>query len=366
MLKMDSSNKSFEGALIVNGLIPEDDLWNGLKDLLNEIEDLPQPFHWYGLSAWELHISVHRKNRNGDIAPPLKWAGSALASPGACAAIAFRCKPFGDELDQDLSIGITKCLFRDLVLTFTFAANIAQPGCFGVRSIITRCSDGSFEEETGITHDLDSALGYSRKTGWPPLVPVPFGSVYIWIVRNLFHLRHGDTPVSRAFNAYTWLFGKAGSDFPFRLVSALIGIEALFATTTSGVTDQVRRRAQILLGNRTSFKKDLDKMYAARSAFLHGSTLLPANGFSWEPPNAIENKLEKIFSAENIASAVLLSSLQRLVEKDWTSLEFSENLMGSNNEEPQSIKEVVQGISIPYAYPSQLNEWMARFVRRFD
>lgn len=363
---MDTSNTFFEGALIVDGLIPEDDLWNELIELLKEIEDLPQPVPWHGLCVWALHVSVHRKTRN-DTSPPLEWAASALAPPNACAAIAFKCSPVvGDELDHDLSTEISKCLFEDFARIFTFAANIARPGCFNVRSIVTRCSDGSCEEESGIVHNLGAAVDYSHKTGWPPLVPVPFGSVYMWIVQNLFHLRPGDTPVSRAFNAYTWLFGEAGIDFPFCLVSALIGIEALFATTTTGVADQVRRRAQLLLGSRTTFKKDLDKMYAARSAFLHGSTHLRAKGFSWEPPKAIENKLEKIFSAENIASAVLLSSLQRLVEKDWTALEFSENLMGSNNEEPQSIKEVVQGISIPYAYPSQLNEWMARFVRRFD
>ena len=365
MPKVDVPTTFFEGALIVNGFIPENDLWNGLNELLNEIEDLPQPIPWNGLNAWQLYISVHRKTRNGGTNPPLAWVASALAPPGACAAIAFKCKPLGDELDQGFSADFAKCFFHDLARTFTFAANISRPGCFAVQSIATRCSDGSCEEDPGIMHDLAGAVDYSQKTGWPPLVPVPFGSVWVWTVRNLFHLRPGDTPVSRAFNAYTWLFEKR-SDFPFGLVSALIGIEALFATTTSGVADQVRRRAQLLLGNRTSFKKDLDKMYAARSAFLHGSTLLPPNGFSWEPPKAIEAKLEMISDAEDVASAVLLSSLQRLAEKGWTRLEFSENLMGSDKEDVQSIEDIVQGIWIPYAETSALDEWVARFIRRFD
>jgi hypothetical protein len=106
-------------------------------------------------------------------------------------------------------------------------------------------------------------------------------------------------------------------------------------------------------------------MYAARSAFLHGSTQLLPNGFSWDTPKAIESKLEKISSAEDVASAVLLSSLQRLVEKGWTTLEFSEDLMGSDKA-LQTGDEVVLGSSIPYAETSALNEWMARFIRRFD
>jgi hypothetical protein len=215
---------------------------------------------------------VHRKTRNGDINPPLEWAVSALAPSTACAAIAVKYEPMVDDLVQDLSIDMTECFFHDFVHTLAFAANIARPGCFNVHSVAWRCADGSCEEGPGLVHDFASSVEYSQRTGWPPLIPVPFKTVYAWIVRNLFHLRAGDTPVSRAFNAYTWLFGRAGHDFPFDLVSALIGIEALFATTTSGVADQVRRRTQLLLGSRTSFKKDLDKMYAARSAFLHGST----------------------------------------------------------------------------------------------
>lgn len=365
MSKIDASKTIFEGALIVHGFIPEEDVWNGLVGLLKEFEDLPQPLPWNGMCAWEVYISVHRKTRNGDISPPLEWATSALDPPRASAAIAFKCKPFEDKLDQEFSIDFSECLFHDLARTFTYAANIARPGCLAVKSIIIRCSENSCKEDPGIGHDLGGAVEYSKKTGWPPLTSVQFGLVWVWIVRNLFHVRPGDTPVSRAFNAYTWFFEKR-SDFPFGLVSALIGIEALFATTTSGVADQVRRRAQLLLGSRTTFKNDLDKMYAARSAFLHGSTMLPSNGFSWEPPKTIEVKLEKISGAEDIACAVLISSLQRLAEKGWITLEFSENLIGSDKAEVQSIEEIVQGTSIPYAFGSELDKWMGQFIRRFD
>lgn len=363
---MDAPNAFLQGALIVDGLIPEEDLWNELNELLNEIEDLPQPLPWPSLdaSAGELQISVHRKTRSGDISPLLEWAASVLAPATACAAIAVKCGPFGEDRGRDLSVA-TECIVHDFARTLAFAANIARPGCFGVHSIAWRCADGSCKKEPGLVHDLASAVNYSRKTGWPPLGPVPLGSVYAWIGRNLFHLRAGDTPVSRAFNAYTWLFGQPGHAHPFRLVSALIGIEALFATTTSGVADQVRRRAQLLLGSRTSFKKDLDNMYAARSAFLHGSTHLLPNGLSWDVPEAIESKLAKISSAEDLASAVLLSSLQRLVAEGWSALEFSEGLMGSDNA-PQSGDEAVLGSMYPYAEKSALDEWAARFIRRFD
>jgi hypothetical protein len=365
MPKVDVSDRIFEGALIVHGLIPQDDLWNELIGLLNEIEDLPQPMPWNGLCAWDVYISVHRKTLNGHISPPLEWATSALDPASACAAIAFKCKPSAEDSDRDFFNDFSESLFHDLVRTFSYAANIARPGSFGVQSIVTRGSDGSCKTMPGFGHDLDGAIDYSKKTGWPPLVSVPFGDAWVWIVRNLFHMRPGDTPVSRAFNAYTWLFEKR-SDFPFGLVAALIGIEALYTTTTSGVGDQVRRRVQLFLGSRTTFKNDLDKMYSARSAFLHGATLLSPNGFSWVPSDAVEAKLEKISDAEDIASAVLVSSLQRLVEKGWTTLEFSENLIGSGKSELESIEEIVRGASVVYAIESEIDEWVKRFIRRFD
>lgn len=359
--KMNTDNSSFEGALIINGFIPDNDLWLELNELLAEIESLPQPIPWNGFCARQLHTSVHRKNQLGEINPPLDWAASALSAQNACAAIDFKCIPFEAEPDQE--IPLDRANFQDVARTFSFAANISRPGCFGVHSVASRQND-SCKIASGISNELVNAVDYSRKTGWPSLAPVPFGLVWIWIVKNFYHMRPGDTPISRAFNAYTRLFEK-GSDFPFGLVSALIGIEALFATTTSAVGDQVRRRAQLLLGNRNSFKKDIDKMYAARSAFLHGGTLLSANGYSWEPPEEIETKLEKIWEAEDIASAVLVSSLQRIVEKGWTGLKFSEKLTGLKSETIEPVEDIVSGIRMPCALESELKKWGAPFIRRF-
>jgi hypothetical protein len=360
---MKNPNTTVQGALIIHGLIPKEDLWKGLQELLDEIENLPQPIPW-GYSKGGLYITVHRKNKSGDIHPPIEWATSALSRRTSCAAIAIKYNSPWDDLDPELSSGFAECQFQDLARTFSFAANISRPGCLEIMSVAWRCTDDSCEEKPGLTQCFAGAVEYSLKTGWPPLKPVPFGSVYAWIIGNLLHLRSGDTAVSRAFNAYTWLFGESGQDFPFRLVSALIGIEALFARTTSGVADQVRRRAELLLGQRTSFKKDLDKMYAARSAFLHGSTQFPPHGLSWDTPGAIEQKMDKIHGAEDIAIAVLVSSLQKLASQGWNTLEFSEGMTGSG-EAKQPGDEVI-GSTIPYAETSALDKWMTPFIRRFD
>lgn len=363
---MDATKQFLEGALIIDGLIPEDHLWDELKELLNEIGDLPQPIPWPGLdtSVGKLRMSVHRKTKSGDVCPAIEWVASALARSTACAAIAVQYGPLSADRGTDLSVA-TSGAVHDFVRTLVFAANIARPGCLRVQSINWRSIDGSCERRPGLVHDLGRAVEYSRRTGWPALDPISFRSVYMWIGLNLFHLRAGDTPVSRAFNAYTWLFGEPGDAHPFRLVSALIGIEALFATTTSGVAEQVRRRAQLLLGSRTSFKKDLDNMYTARSAFLHGSAHLLPNGLSWDPSDAVGSKLDKGSNAEDVASAVLLSSLQRLVAKGWSRLEFSEALMGADDV-PQSEEEAILGFTYPYAEKSALEAWAAQFIRRFD
>ena len=105
-------------------------------------------------------------------------------------------------------------------------------------------------------------------------------------------------------------------------------------------------------------------MYAARSAFLHGSAQLPPNGVSWDAPKAIEGKLKKIHSAEDIAIAVLISSLQKLATEGWSILEFSEDVIGS--EEAQEPEDAIIGSSIPCVITSEIEKWMIPFIRRFE
>jgi len=115
---MNAPNPFLEEALIIHGLFTEETLWNELKELLKEIENLPQPVPWprpVG-SAGKLHLSVHRKTQSGEISPALEWAASALGPSRACAAIAVKYGVLEDDRGLDFSI-VTECMVHDLVRT---------------------------------------------------------------------------------------------------------------------------------------------------------------------------------------------------------------------------------------------------------
>ena len=362
-----SEKTIIEGALILDGFFENESLWEKFASLLEEIETFPKSMPWNGLSSWKIDVSVHRKKNNEEIIPPLRWDIPAISKKNrASAALIFTCKPSHPKSDLSFDYDCAECLFQDFAKSFIFIANISHPGCFSVLSITIRNNDGAVEEYPGFVPHFDGALRYIHETGWPELIELHFIDVYRWVYSNGFHVRSGDSPISRAFNAFTWLFGEVGKDNPFSLVSTLLGIEALFSTNSSDVTEQVRHRAQLLLGERTSFKKDLTKMYAARSSFIHGQTLLSPNGYSWGPPEETLLKMEKTYNGQDIANAVLLASLQRLATNNWNSLEYQEKVVGFSNDDSSYIEETTKGINIPMLYVESIDKWIEKYTKIFE
>lgn len=364
MLEENFDKIIIEGALLLDGFVDNTGLWEKFAELLEELESLPKSMPWNGLSPWQIDMKVHRKLENNVVIPPFEWDRTAITKNRVSAALSFICKdPSNNRLKIDNEF--SEFLFEDFARTFTFVANISHPGSFNVLSILTKNHEGIVKEHSGILPRLGGALQYSQKTGWPKLDSVPFADVYRWVYLNGYHVRCGDSPVSRAFNSFTWLFSNNGQENPFSLVSTLIGIEALFCTSSSGVTEQVRRRAQLLLGERESFKKDLSSMYTARSLFIHGSAPLEANGFSWLLPERTSRKIEKTYQAEDIANAVLLASLQKLATNGWNSLEYQENITGKSRDDSSYIEFLVKEISIPIVNTKKLDDWIAKNTKRF-
>lgn len=352
--------------MILDGCFESIALWERFVDLLEELESLPKSIPWNGLSPWKIDISVHRKIENGTVIPPLEWENTTILKDRASAVLVFSCKPLQPDNDQSFDYNFAEILFKDFVKTFIFITNISHPGCFIALSILTWNKKGEIKEHPGLMPHFHGAIEYINDTGWPELKSVPFADVYRWVYLNGFHVRSGDTSISRAFNAFTWLFAEGGKENPFSLVSTLIGIEALFCTSSSGVTEQVRRRAQLLLGKKESFKKDLTTIYSVRSSFIHGRTLLSANGYSWSPPEETWQKMEKTHKGEDIASAVLIASLQKLAINNWNSLDYQEEIAGHSKDDSSYIEEITKGINIPMVYAESIDKWLGKYIKRFE
>lgn len=148
---------------------------------------------------------------------------------------------------------------------------------------------------------------------------------WVWLARNFLPIRFGDTPLSRAFNSFTYLYARDLPD-PFQILVALMGIEALYGSGRPGIAAQIVERTQLLLGPRSSFKGDLRRMYDLRSATIHGGFGFPPLDTPFDYPPAYKRRWKELGDAEALAGAVLVASLQELQQRGATHLNFVESV----------------------------------------
>ena len=109
---------------------------------------------------------------------------------------------------------------------------------------------------------------------------------------------------------------------------ALYGVEAIYASSTTGVLNQVADRAQLLLRPRTKFKRDLSRMYMTRSSLVHGALGFPPAAFPFEAPEGYKKRRRSLSDASELGVALLVATLQELASRDWSEVNFPAKLDG--------------------------------------
>jgi hypothetical protein len=246
-----------------------------------------------------------------------------------------------DDMARSYYLKTATELVENTLRTLVYASNIALPGSLDSTSIEIIVSDESVVlSSERLVADLWSVREYAAKTGWPHLKKLSVIETWGWLLGNLLPARSGDSALSRAFNAYTYLFASDLPE-PLQLITSLTGIESLFGSGRPGIATQIVERAQLLLGKRESFKHDLREMYDARSAIVHGGFGFPPLHFPFDDPAAYETRRKKLSRAEDVAAAVLVAALQTLASRKANQLAFTESLATSNVEYDQERSEEV-------------------------
>jgi hypothetical protein len=232
--------------------------------------------------------------------------------------------------DVELWKSVVHSLLEDMGHLIVFAANLANPGAISTGRGIWLVDDERYTDSALLSADyVRFAVQHAERTTWPTISQLHFADAWNWIVRNGFPIRCGDTPASRAYSAFTHLMAGGSGEAPLRLALALHGVEALFCTSTTGVQNQVSERAQLLLGEQKTFKSDLGRMYSTRSALLHGAHGFPALHFPFRAPPGYERRRAAVEHGADVASAILIASLQQLVVRQWSLLKFHTALEGT-------------------------------------
>jgi hypothetical protein len=176
---------------------------------------------------------------------------------------------------------------------------------------------------------------YARKDiGWPEVKTVSIKKVWDWLTK-LKGLERGigEGPAGRAVAALSYLEGEDNfRDSDLDIVWALLGLEALYCSGKSGVMNQLLEKSQVLLGAIQNHKRILRDMYDLRSRVLHGNVDIPLRYSHYDGVSEFQKFHLGTYKAALLAHAMLVASIQKLVERNWTHLSFKYILDSTNAE----------------------------------
>jgi hypothetical protein len=235
---------------------------------------------------------------------------------------------FSQEESLKLGRAIARHEFCKRTTDLLVLTNIARPGSVELRASLVlqdNMQDNSFSDIPPMdAFALQRAIATANKTGWPHLHTLSIRTTNDWACRNM-PLVDGfaGSPTARAVSAFSRLLEKKTADEPMQLLWALVGIEALYVRGQTELFQQVREKSQALLGQQKSFKKNLSRMYGFRSRFLHGDLGFPDLFLFHDARPEVDRFDSELWDATNIAVAVLIATIQEIINRGWSGVTFT-------------------------------------------
>jgi hypothetical protein len=227
-----------------------------------------------------------------------------------------------DKATSLLLFGLSN-VFETKLYDMILLTNVARPGAIdlfeghvlieGHTIRVTRRFHSSY---------LQDAVHLASKREWPQLGNLPVGDAWRWY-GPIDGLSGGYStgPTGRALNALSHLTALSSSQ-PLSLLWALMGLEALYVRASGGVTEQLREKLHAFLGSPETHKKSFSRMYDLRSRIVHGQLDFSSAYSDVEGPES-DNFYREVGGATDLATALLLATLQELIKRGWRDLSFS-------------------------------------------
>ena len=155
---------------------------------------------------------------------------------------------------------------------------------------------------------------------WPETAILPLDQTWSWLL-GIPGFQQG-VPSGRAGRAVAALSHLLEARPPSGLMYALLGLEALYCESTRHLLQQLREKAQLVLGAPTEHKKAFRDAYGFRSRFVHGDINLPLAYTPYDANPDFERFSSESYKAESLVSQVLVATVQKMVAEDLYDLEF--------------------------------------------
>jgi hypothetical protein len=253
-----------------------------------------------------------------------KWFLSDLTKE--CEFVSFSAELQIPDEQKEIYRALACVYFRKQVSDILIASNLCRVGSIELRDSAV-VQDGALLSYSHLPKmnawPLQRAVELSESIKWPQLHILPFQQVWKWINTQDYLEGFEGGSLGRALCAFSRLFENGQKDEAMQIVWALIGIEALYVKGKNSIMEQVREKIQVFLGQQQSHKKTIVEMYEFRSRFLHGDLDFPPLFLVGDARDCVEKHYDNESRAVEISIAILIATLQQMIIKDWTSLDFA-------------------------------------------
>ena len=145
-----------------------------------------------------------------------------------------------------------------LNLTYEFSLDFLRGHIFGLDNVYLGKTEIIFS-------NLDFAYDSSYKLKWPKINGIPLEKTISWFEKHNISLsKSSNSKAGRAINAFSQMFGTLEEKNSSFLFWSVLGIEALLAEGNSNISNQIRTKCILLLGEPSEFKKKLGQLYNFR------------------------------------------------------------------------------------------------------
>jgi hypothetical protein len=202
---------------------------------------------------------------------------------------------------------------------------VARPGTVRLEKGALYVNGRYHKNLKGVFSSLDDAILHSQeRVNWPVVRSLAIKKVWDWMTRlKGFDQGIGEGRAGRAMAALSYLaIADSLIDNDLDIVWALMGLEAIYCHGSSGVMNQLLEKCQLLLGPLERNKKILSEMYNLRSRVVHGNFDLPVRYSYYDSSPKYEKFHLGTYRAALLAQVMLVATIQQLIERDLTELNF--------------------------------------------
>lgn len=304
---------------IPKAIAPHNMFENKVSDMLDELCSLSGklqfPMEEYGLSTIEIDLIQNSEEIQSFLAYWVEWGDLKH-----CRILRIVARVDIGELHWFNLVNI----FHKRVTDIIVAANMASLGSLEIiGGVYLRDGNPHGNIRAMNAYSLREASNFSELRGWPTIKRLSFAKVWEWAIKQPgFLVGFGGNLTGRSINAFTHLF--EGLDEPIRLFWSMVALEALYVKGKQGIARQMREKIWLLLGEQETHKKNITGLYDYRSQFVHGGLDFVGMNCYYLPKNLNTEKHEKkLVETSSLAQAILVATIQELIQRNWRGLDFS-------------------------------------------